>query len=808
MHDVIMRLVAGDRSVSDTTRAEAKSAVGMRLRRWFAIAVLVLLPPCLAFSEGTPATGPNADVPWTVSAPYRLMLHIDPRRGGRSNSPVSVELDLDRGLTEPGAVADANSVSVVTYTADGAANSSQSGVDRYVVPHRVDRYFGSTRITLSFVLPDERCTRAAVYFDEVGGRKTRPRPPGIVGDGDRFREEWATREINASHFDRFCDFDGDGDLDLFKGGVEPYVYCYENTGKGRMVDRGRLTSGGKLFVLPHSEGAGRSWVTVAFHDWDGDGDPDFLPSFGDGPDRGRFVFYRNTTREHNGQLTFERVGPLLTAAGNPVAGGEQAGGWFPSVAFARDWDGDGDGRTDLIVGSNHHGYVYRNLGTGSDGLPRLSEAATLKNGEKEIVLTNPRFDCADLDGDGDLDLLAGTQPGAVLWFRNVGQPERPYLAVGNVVAYPGRYLIGDAHSGVKAADFDGDGRMDLVTGRFWERADLDRLDTPREFGGLHRAVGPRTQPRFERRSAQQGSPFIEGYPLCDAIRQNGVRSADWDRDGKTDLLAGDTDGFVWLFRNRGTAGWPLFAAGKKLQAGRGLLSVAGSGGHARFDLSDWNGDGRLDLLTADGDGNVTLFAGDGRSARLGAPEPIRVNGQPIKVGNRASSLVCDWDGDGKQDLVLADDKGYHLFRNTGTNAQPQLAPGTPIRFAGALPGYVRPNLGDFVDWDGDGARDLIGCHFENRILLYRNVAGGPGAPRFDAAEGVTLVEPATVQMISGAEAVDWNKDGDLDLLTGQGHGGSALRFFERDYIEDTQRRTHPVATVLTLESRASRRTVR
>ncbi|MGH9363127.1 MAG: hypothetical protein ACRD2T_14545, partial [Thermoanaerobaculia bacterium] len=53
---------------------------------------------------------------------------------------------------------------------------------------------------------------------------------------------------------------------------------------------------------------------------------------------------------------------------------------------------------------------------------------------------------------------------------------------------------------------------------------------------------------------------------------------------------------------------------------------------------------------------------------------------------------------------------------------------------------------------------------------------------------------------SGADAVDWNRDGDLDLLTGQGHGGSGLRFFERDFIDDTLRGTRPRARIERVEA--------
>ncbi len=58
-------------------------------------------------------------------------------------------------------------------------------------------------------------------------------------------------------------------------------------------------------------------------------------------------------------------------------------------------------------------------------------------------------------------------------------------------------------------------------------------------------------------------------------------------------------------------------------------------------------------------------------------------------------------------------------------------------------------------------------------------------------------------MISGADAIDWNGDGDIDLLTGQGHGGSGLRFYERDYLEDELAGSHPLVRVIAVETSES-----
>ena len=652
---------------------------------------------------------------------------------------------------------------------------------------------------------DHATTEFAVYFDTVDAGRGNPRRfAGLIGDGDYFREGFKRREINASHFDQFVDFDADGDLDLFKGGVEPFVSCYENVGKNRMVERGRLTSAGKVFTLPKSND-NRSWVTVAFYDIDRDGDQDFFPSFNDGPDSGKIVFYRNTTPENGGRLTFERVGPLKTKSGRILAGGAQAGGWFPSIAFIEDWDGESDGGMDALVGSNHRCWLYRNAGWDSDGAPRFEEAVPIQADGKDIVLTNPRFDVADIDGDGDLDLFAGTQPGPIYLFRNVGSRRQPRFTSGTVVAFGGKYLIGDAHSGVKVADFDGDGLLDFVAGRFWERTNLSHALEPRCFGEFYRNIGTASAPTFARHGAEVGAPFTEQFQICDAVRQNCVRAVDWDQDGRMDLLAGDTDGFIWFSRNESSGRFPVFATGEKIRVGDGPLSVAATGGHARFDVCDWDNDGRLDLLVTDGSGALTVFhnRGGGATPRLAAGEQIQAGGNPLQGKARASVLVCDWDNDGRKDVVFADQSGFHFCRNLAADADPVLAAPTPILFQGKPVSYVRPNLGSFVDWDGDGRKDFIGCHFENSVRFYRNMASGARGekPQFADPEGVVILRGSSPQMISGADVVDWNGDGDLAILTGQGHGGSGLRFFERDWIEDELRNTHPVVSVQCVEQR-------
>ncbi|MDO8682784.1 MAG: VCBS repeat-containing protein, partial [Armatimonadota bacterium] len=740
---------------------------------------------------------------WTSPNHYRVMLTVNPGIATRKNSPVSTRIDFPQLLANMGAVGefDEYTIEVFAYNAFGQPkvfDSSRLGYEQYLLPHYIDKYFAVNFVTLNFVMPDNTYTQYAVYFDTKESCLGNPlRYTGLVGNGDWFREEHKRREINACKLDHFVDWDGDGDLDLFKGGVEPYVYCYENVGENKFEDRGRLTTAGDLFTVPRNTGNNRSWVTVAFYDWDNDGDLDFIPSFADGPDAGKFVFFENTTTENGGVLTFTRVGYLSTTTGTLVGAGATQG-IFPAVTFVQDWDGDGDGRTDIIVGFDNHCYLYRCVGYDASGNPRLADKVAIKANGSDIILNSPRFDVADIDSDGDLDLFAGTMPGPVYWYRNTGTRTNPVFAAGVVVAYGETYMIGDLHASLKIADWDGDGLLDFVAGRFWERTAFNSFNQPRYYGGLYKNVGTPTSPVFERRDENEGSPYTERFQICDAVRQNGVRTVDWNNDGKPDLIAGDTDGFVWYFRNLTNRLFPVFATGERLLINGQPLSLwVSGGGHARPDITDWNNDGKKDLIAADSNGYVTLFLNTGTDANpiLSPGTRVYTDGAPIDGASRSSVLVCDWNSDGKKDIIFADDTYFKFYRNTNTDANPVFAIQSSLTIDPSDASFNRPNMGSWLDWDGDGKKDMVGCEFENSIRLYKN-RGTNTAPSFSNSNGdSTIYRAFTAQMISGADAKDWNNDGDVDILTGQGHAGSGLRFFERDYLNDWLTSSYPtVAT--------------
>lgn len=777
----------------------------------------------------------SAALPWVSPNHFRTIMTVNPRHtsfsGGVNgvHSPASVEVDFAQIIAGQGGSGtfDSHTIEVVAYDGSNQPktfDATRPGYERYLLPWRIERYYGVNRVKLCFVMPDHNTTQYVVYFDTKQSGLGKPeRYPGMVGDGDWFTEGYKRREINACAYDTFCDFDGDGDLDLFKGSAEPWVFCYENVGGNRFEDRGKLTSGGQPLTLYYEAGTNRIFASVKFTDWDADGDQDMFINAPTGTYGAKVVWYKNTTTP-GGQLTFSFQGILMTSYNSTPCELGFTGGAMLSFF---DWDGDGD--QDVIVGQESMIEVHENYGTNANPQLRFKQYAQA-NGT-DIHIWTACCDYADFDGDGLPELIVGTEDGRVFYFKNMGTRSNPNFREGRVIAH---YEYMDARSNVKVADWDGDGLLDFVVGRYWERSQWG--EDPKDYGQMYKNVGTLTNPIFEQRDAYNGSPYTERFQIADGIRQNGLRAVDWNNDGKKDLIVGDTDGFVWYFRNTTNQLFPIFEAGQRMQAGGDYIRVWGeekecrAAGYARVEVCDWNGDGKKDLLVADGRGWLFAYLNTNTDANPILAAGIRVvaNGHEIDGTPRASVLVTDWDSDGDSDLVFgmvgrvdpssydsiyfdwphlnADpgmDKGFLLYKMSGRDGSGLPILDYPSWITSSDPGqsttpisYTRPNLGSFLDWDGDGKKDFIGCEFEHNVRFYKNT-GTKSNPAFrSSASGVQVVAPWTVQMISGGDAIDWNGDGDYDILTGQGHGGSGLRFYERDQINDyINSGAHPIVTL-------------
>ena len=292
-----------------------------------------------------------------------------------------------------------------------------------------------------------------------------------------------------------------------------------------------------------------------------------------------------------------------------------------------------------------------------------------------------------------------------------------------------------------------------------------------------------------------GQPIqCNGVPLGAATTYAIPCVVDWNRDGRKDLLVGYQDkGKIAVYLNVGTDAQPLFTNWSNLKTNGGgdiQYISAGCGAPAPW-VCDFDGDGKLDLLVGDGaHGTVSFHRNlnpDPNTTPIlapGVPLMLGTNILTVDGGLRTTPFICDWDGDGLQDLLCGDYGGYvWFFRNTNTAQAPIFAPGVKIQaggtelcLGGSLGGVGR-SVVRVLDWDGDGLKDIM-CSSDGGVYWCRNTNNNSNPilqlPLPICVPATSHLVPIITGPVPGSrmriDLADWNNDGVLDLILGDYSG--------------------------------------
>jgi len=275
--------------------------------------------------------------------------------------------------------------------------------------------------------------------------------------------------------------------------------------------------------------------------------------------------------------------------------------------------------------------------------------------------------------------------------------------------------------------------------------------------------------------------------------------ADMNGDGLNDLVVADTQGFVWIYQNSGEKGKPKFTTGKFIPTFIGWVS--------KINVYDWDGDGDNDIVIGTFYGDVVIMQNFGSkqdwrfTRKMSVPRyvdpqfnvddpqerlpQIMMGKLPLIKGNYLSPWICDWNKDGKPDLLLGEGtysaNSVRLFANSGSRGKAVFSEEREFYLAyGEGFEQLTPCV---VDYNGDGIDDLIVGTRTGQIRLHKGTkkavegkdlvaaARGNLAPAILEYEGnLEIGGKAIFDAMSTPYPCDWNEDGLFDLLLGSTKG--------------------------------------
>ena len=380
-------------------------------------------------------------------------------------------------------------------------------------------------------------------------------------------------------------------------------------------------------------------------------------------------------------------------------------------------DLDGDGSLDLAF-ANGGGYyvpgkaeplaIYKNDGKGQFAEVNSTALQGFSGRLRQIAV-------GDIDGDGDLDLVA-----ADAWAL---QPDAVFINQGGFVFKnegPARLGTSSRSAGARLGDVDGDGDLDLAL--------TDWGDKPYKSKGTARIY------------LNDGKGFFA--QLADAVPQDthkigtgpiDIDLFDADGDFDLDLLLASRNGESLFFTNDGSGQFSDANADLPDQSGPYVYGP---------DVCDVDGDDDLDVWLDNGDAKLAeqLMINGGNGVFLDE-SATRITGNPNADDNEVQCVDLDNDGDLDAIVASLSDEERTLI-NDGK--------GNFALMAGTFPAVGDSTLGlDLGDVDGDGRLDAVTAQGEGGDFTNRLYLGGADQPVDTRPPIIRQVRPIPKYMTIG-----------------------------------------------------------
>jgi hypothetical protein len=348
-------------------------------------------------------------------------------------------------------------------------------------------------------------------------------------------------------------------------------------------------------------------------------------------------------------------------------------------------DLDGDGKSDLVVTNFNAGtvYVYKNSST----------SGSLTAGSFTLMTTLSGFNTpssvatGDLDGDGKLDIAFVDRATVVYVAKNTSSGVGSFSFSGAV-----SFGTGPNDWDVKIADMDKDGKPDLIVSNF----NSNNISVLRNtwVGSLG------------------GSSFAPQQSFATGAGPFNIAVGDIDLDGFPDVVVPNrSTNTISVLKNTSHAGTISLAAQVTFPAVAGVFAVA---------VGDVDGDGKLDVLSGNASGantvsvfrNNTTTVGVLNSSSLFPKVDFATGATPTTLG------LGDIDGDGKPDVLVPNlgSSTVSVLRNTSTSGGVSF--GANVEFktsSGSAPIWVAVD-----DMDGDGKADVVVADEITSVALLHN----------------------------------------------------------------------------------------